>query len=269
MLALTNSFAKTLSVRIHPFETVFLQSGLATLILLPYALKEGIKGIIPQHVGLHLLRDISGCLAFALSFYATLSITIVDAMLLYSANALWIPLILLLVFKQRVPFKLFICILIGFVGVALILRPASSLFNPGSLWGVGSGFFMAVAMISLRILAQKEPRHRIVFFVCFVSMLMGALALPFVWTTPTWQELMLAFTNAVFMVTTQLILTVAYKLVPASRLSPFSYTVVVSAGLIDWLIWGVFPSPLSLVGAVLVVGAALASVSLKTERALT
>lgn len=270
MLALTNSFAKSLSVRIHPFQTVFLQSALATLIFLPFALKEGgVRGLIPRHKGLHLLRDVSGCLAFAFSFCATLSIPIVDAMLLYSANVLWIPIILFFVFKQKVPFKLLVCILLGFVGVALILKPASSLFTAGSLWGVASGLCMAVAMICLRILAQNEPRHRIVFFVCFVSSLIGAFSLPFVWVTPTFYEMGFVVANAFFMVITQIMLTVAYKLAPASRLSPFSYSVVISAGFIDWLIWGIFPTPLSLVGAVLVVGAALASVWLKTKRSLT
>ncbi|MEI6531792.1 MAG: DMT family transporter, partial [Chlamydiota bacterium] len=135
LFALTTSFAKSISVRIHPFESVFLQSAFATLILLPYALKEGIRGLIPQNKGWHLLRDVTGCLAFACSFYATLSIPITDAMLLYSANALWIPVILWGIFRQKIPFKLLICIVLGFMGVMLILKPASSLFAVGSLWG--------------------------------------------------------------------------------------------------------------------------------------
>ena len=268
LLALTTSFTKKICCRLHPFEVVFLQSAMASLILLPYLFKEGIRGAIPKHIGLHLLRDASGCFAFACTFYAVMSIPVTDAMLLYSANALWIPVILLF-FGQKIPFKLLLCLLIGFGGVALILRPAGSLIATGSLFGRASGLFMAVAMLSLRILSQKEPRHRIIFYVCFVSMLLGALSLPFVWLAPTLREFGYIFANSLFMVATQAFLTIAYKLSPATRLSPFSYTVVLSAGLIDWLLWNVLPTSLSVAGAVLVVGAALVSISLKTDRQLT
>jgi drug/metabolite transporter (DMT)-like permease len=268
-LALNNSFAKTLSVRIHPFETVFLQSAFAVILLLPYALKEGLRGLVPRYISLHLLRDVSGGMAFACSFYAAMSIPIVDVMLLYSASALWLPLILLIVLKQKMPAKLVICILLGFAGVMVILKPTSALFSVGSIFGVFSGLLMAIAMVSLRFLAQKEPRHRVVFNVCFVSMLLGALSLPFVWVTPHSYELLLISINGACMALTQLLLTKAYTIAPASRLTPFSYTVVLSAGLIDWLLWNTLPTPLSVMGAILVVGAAIASLSLKTDRQLT
>lgn len=269
ILALSNSFAKSLSIRIHPLQTVFMQSGVAVIMLLPYALKDGLKGLRPHYIKLHTIRDISGCLAFALSYSAAMFIPIVDVMLLNSASALWVPLILLVAFRQKVPPKLMTCIVLGFIGVLFILKPVSSLFSAGSLLGVFGGLFMAIAMVSLRLLSQKEPRHRIVFFVCLISMFMGALALPFVWVTPNLYELRFVFFNAVGMVSTQIFLTIAYSMAPASRLTPFSYTVVLAAGLIDWFTWNILPTPLSLIGAFFVIGAALSSIALKTARQLT
>lgn len=245
-----------------------MQSAIAVIIALPYALKMGWKGLIPRQIPLHLLRDVSGCLAFTFSYYAATAIPVVDVMLLYSASALWLPLVLLVCLKQKMPLKLIVCLIIGFAGVVVILKPTSALFSLGSIFGILSGLLMASAMLSLRFLAQKEPHHRVVFFVCFVSMLMGSLSLPFVWKTPGFYDLALTALNAIFMVSMQILLTKAYAMAPASRLTPFSYTAVLFAGLIDWLCWDTLPTILDVMGAVLVVGAAVFSLSLKTDRKL-
>ena len=266
LLACTNSLAKSLSQRIHPFETVFFQSALSILLLIPYLIGKDLR---PKAFSLHLVRDISGCLAFSFTFMASTSVSIVDASLLHSANALWVPLILLVWFHQKIPVNLLLCLCLGFIGVILVLKPMGSLFQLGSLWGVGAGLSMAIAMVSLRVLSQKEPFHRIIFFFCLVSTILGALALPFVWVTPTLPEFGLLFLNALSMVATQFLLTYAYSWVPASRLSPFAYTVVLWAGLVDWLVWDQLPGLISLIGAILIISSALYSISIKTDRALT
>ncbi len=265
LFSILNSFSRPLSVRIHIGQVLFFQGFFAILFLSPYLFRTS---LIPQRFGLHLVRDIAGTMSFVTTFLAARKIAMVDAMLLASANALWVPLILLVWFRQRIPFKLMACLLAGFVGVVLILRPGSELFELASIYGVLGGLLMGIAMVSLRQLSQTEPMPRIIFYYCACSVVLGGCTLPFVWVTPTWAEWAFLAGIGACIASTQLMLTRAYTLAPASRLSPFSYTVVLFAGCIDWICWDKLPDLVGISGALLVIVAALLTIYIKTDKKL-
>ena len=57
--------------------------------------------------------------------------------------------------------------------------------------------------------------------------------------------------------------TKAYAFAPAASVGPFIYTGVVFASLIDWLLWGTLPDRYSVIGAFVVVGAAVLALRLR------
>jgi drug/metabolite transporter (DMT)-like permease len=67
----------------------------------------------------------------------------------------------------------------------------------------------------------------------------------------------------------QLCLTQAYAFAPAARVGPFMYTGVVFASLIDWLLWGRWPDAYSVIGAVIVVGAAVLALRMRHDGEIT
>jgi drug/metabolite transporter (DMT)-like permease len=65
----------------------------------------------------------------------------------------------------------------------------------------------------------------------------------------------------------QLFMTRAYSYAPAARVGPFMYSVVVFAGLLDWLVWGTLPDALFVAGALLVAVAGIAALRVEGEAA--
>jgi drug/metabolite transporter (DMT)-like permease len=70
------------------------------------------------------------------------------------------------------------------------------------------------------------------------------------------------------MIASQLLLVTAYAHASAARVSPFNYSVVVFAGLIDWFVWQRVPNLLSLAGVLLVcAGGILATINHQRRKA--
>ena len=55
----------------------------------------------------------------------------------------------------------------------------------------------------------------------------------------------------------QQLITVAFRSAPAAVVAPFEYTAMLWAVLLDFVVWSVLPSPLTLAGASIVIGAGL------------
>ena len=58
---------------------------------------------------------------------------------------------------------------VGFLGLLLILRPGTSVFQPVALVGLASAGFAAVAQVGIRGMASTEPVTRIVFYFALIA----------------------------------------------------------------------------------------------------
>jgi drug/metabolite transporter (DMT)-like permease len=154
---------------------------------------------------------------------------------------------------------------IGFIGLVLILRPGSGLFQPAAFVGLLAAAFAALAQVGIRNLTRTEPVTRIVFYFGAIATAASALPLPWSWTTPEPALWGVLLATGVFATAGQLFLTRAYGHAPAARVGPFIYTGVVFAGLLDWTLWGVLPDGPFLAGAALVCLAAILVLRMRAE----
>ena len=144
------------------------------------------------------------------------------------------------------------------MGVFVILRP--SLAGIASLAGLAT-FLSAIAyafvVVLVRVLSRTETTASMVFwFLLFLSIGAGLLAAP-VWvpiqdpTGPGLQE------SASPAGSRSISLTEAFRLAPASLVSPFEYTAMIWAISIDWFVWQALPGARMLAGAAIIIAAGL------------
>jgi drug/metabolite transporter (DMT)-like permease len=242
---------------------VFFRNAVGFLTLLPWLLRGGVKSLRTEHLGQHVVRAVTGLLAMFLFFHAIAHLRLGDAMLLNQSVPLFLPFVEKVWLKEDLPRHLFGPIAVGFVGLVLILKPGTSLFQTAALAGAASALFAALAQVGIRRLTRTEPVTRIVFYFSFIATLMSALPLLRDWVMPDarlWLVLLGMGTVATF---GQLCMTRAYSFAAAARVGPFIYTGVLFATLVDWTVFKTAPDGLSLAGAVLVVGAAVLALRLR------
>ena len=131
--------------------------------------------------GMHLWRSISGVTSLCLWFYAIGKLPLATAMTLNYMSSVWMGLFLLggavLMGAQKLDWRLMAAVLLGFVGVALILRPT---LDQQQLWyglaGLLSGMIAAMAYLQVSALGRAgEPELRVVFYFSVGGALAGAL----------------------------------------------------------------------------------------------
>ena len=133
--------------------------------------------------GMHFWRSLSGVTALSLWFYAIGGLPLPTAMTLNYMSSVWMALFLIggavLLGAARVDARLVAAVLLGFAGVAMVLRPTIAQNQTwAGLAGVLSGLLSALAYLQITALGRAgEPEPRIVFYFSCGGMVAGALTM--------------------------------------------------------------------------------------------
>jgi drug/metabolite transporter (DMT)-like permease len=251
-VAIMSAFAKAASASASAGVLVFFQNAISLLLLLPWVLWAGVADLKTQHLGLHVVRGIAGLLSQYFFFLALKYLTLLDAVLLVNAAPLFIPFVAWIWLKTRIERKLWLGLGIGFVGIILILQPTAGVFDWATPLALVAGAFSALALVAEGRLRATEPASRILFYYFLISSLLTAPLVIARWSPPEPRAWLWLLGVGVFMMASQLVLILAYTQASPARMSPLNYSVVVFAGLINWLVWDQVPNLLSAAGVVLV-----------------
>lgn len=226
--------------------------------------------------GMHFWRSASGVTALSLWFYAISGLPLATAMTLNYMSSVWMALFLIggaiMLGRARTDGRLIATVLVGFIGVALILRPT---IERDQLWhglmGLLSGLLSAMAYLQVTALGRAgEPEPRVVFYFSLGGMAAGLLtAVPsggFHGHTDPFAAVMLIAVG-VLATAAQLLMTRAYAtgrpLVNASlQYLGIAYSFVFGAVLFDDPV-----TPMALAGMTLVVAAGIAATQLRNRAA--
>jgi S-adenosylmethionine uptake transporter len=176
---------KLASAHYEAGEIVFYRS-LAGLVMM-FALARWQGGRLATDLGaMHASRSLSGVVSLCLWFYALGELPLATAMTLNYMSSVWMALFLLggavMLGSARIDNRLIATVLLGFAGVALILRPT---LDQDQLWhglaGLLSGMIAATAYLQVTALGRAgEPEYRIVFYFSLGGVVAGAATM--VWT---------------------------------------------------------------------------------------
>lgn len=266
LFALMGGFIKHLSQQLSVEMVVFFRNLFGLLVLMPWILRRGFTQLRTRHLHLHLLRSLFGLSAMYCFFFAIAHLHLAEAVLLNYTAPIYIPLLAWWWLKEPAPRNLYGALLLGFLGIALILKPGIDIFKVEALVGVLAGVLTAGAFVSLRHMAQSEPPLRTVFYFGLIATLVSAVPLLWTWQTPPAGLLLTLLLMGGVASAGQLLLTRAYTYAPAAWVGSFTYTIVPLSAVVGWWGWDETPDTLSLLGALLVVCAALVVLRLGNKK---
>lgn len=240
-----------MAVKIPNETIVFSRFGIPLLLLCLIGTKSNLKFSL-QKVPKNLTRALGGVVSMYCYFYAIKQLPLVTAMTLNNTTPLFIPLFVLVVFRKVVSKWRFFAAAVGFIGVIIMLRPTSGFFEFATLFGLGAGFFGAVALLGLRHLSKTEHPQTILFYYFIISSVVTFFPMLYAWQPLeelSWSLLLGIAISGFFY---QYLITLAFAHAPATKASIPSYLVVVLSGFADWLIWGKVPEVWTFVGIILI-----------------
>jgi drug/metabolite transporter (DMT)-like permease len=231
---------------------VLFQNVIGLLFFSPFMIRDK-ESFKTAHFKLIFVRSLSGLSNFLLVPWAEQKISISDAILLNSSAPIFVPFVIWIWKRSPINHKLWPAIFIGFVGIALVLKPTSGILNIGALIGLGAGISLAIVLVSLRLLAQAEKKYyTVIFYFCLISAL-GCLPFAIIFWKPVMLHTILKLVLAGLLFSMgQLFYIKAFSYGRADALAPFSYSAIIYALFFEWLLWSRYPNWVSILGILLI-----------------
>ena len=235
-------------------QLLWLRACAALMVLLPMIWWHRAEFTRLERPRLQLLRVTLSTLEVAAFFLATVYLPLADVVTYYLACPVFVTALSAIVLRERVGWRRWSAILIGFCGVLIALRPSSQTVSWPALVALGGSLSFAVLMLITRSL-RATPDIVLASSQFAGTFALGALMSPFGWVTPDIGSLGLFAAAGCISVSALFCVNRSLKLAPASAVVPYQYSMIIWAVMFGYAVFGDVPSPATIVGAAIIVGA--------------
>ena len=259
LFSLMDATVKWLGASYPTTQIMFFRCAVALLPVLVIIWMRGGIGILrTQQKKLHLLRSIMGISAMGLAFYALALMPLAEAVSILHTTPLFMTALSVLLLRESVGIRRWSAVLLGFIGMLLVVRPGSGMFESGSLFMLGAAFLIGCTTIVIRHLSKMDDPVCITFYFTITGVTASLLGLFLQnWVTPPASDLALLMLVGLLGGLAQYLMTVSYQNIAIGIVSPLKYLTIVFSGVIAYLIWDEIPDLQSLSGIVLIIAAGL------------
>lgn len=246
------------------------------LLLLLVAYDGGIGKLASARRWTLAIRGGLNVLAYTCYYLGLAALPIANSVALYFTAPLFITVLSVFVLKEEVGRRRWGAVIIGFIGVLVMVRPGTDVFDWAMLLPLFSGLAYGTSQVIARKIGDTEGAATMSFYSNGVFLITaGALAgvfgsgdfagarhesLAFLmrgWVWPSPLDLGLMMACGVVAAAGLTLLAQAYRVAAAHTVAPFEYTALVWGTLYGWLVWRDFPTPGTWLGIGIIVGAGL------------
>jgi drug/metabolite transporter (DMT)-like permease len=161
------------------------------------------------------------------------------------------------VLKEKVGVRRWMSVLVGFVGAMIIIRPGQGAIADGAFWVLAAAACYACYQLSTRALSGQDS----VLTTLFYSALLGAVIMSFIvpfhfvmFAPVDWAIMALA---GLFGTLGHFCMIKAFTHAEASKVAPYSYTNLIWASIIGYILFGTLPDIWTYVGAGIIIASGL------------
>ncbi|HVP34664.1 MAG TPA: DMT family transporter [Steroidobacteraceae bacterium] len=259
VFSLMDGILKLLTARYPPLQVAALRGATSLpFTLAPVLIAGKLRDLVPRRWPMHLLRGVLMTVVIAGFIYAVRELSLANTYSVFLSAPLIVAALSVPLLRERVNWRNWLAIVVGFAGVLVMLRPSTSgLAGFGALAALLGATAYALSAIAVRVLTRTDTTVSVVFWtVGLMTVFAGAIAAPgWVSIAPADWKWLLAL--GVLAAVAQYLLTEAFRSAPPSVVSPFEYTALLWGVGIDRLVWHVLPSLRVCLGGGIVIGSGL------------
>ncbi len=239
-------------------ETMFWRQFCALPVVLAFvAAGPGLGSLRTTRFKGHLARSMVGLVGMVFTFGAVLLLPLAEATTFQFTVPIFATILGALVLREPTGWQRWGAVLVGFAGVLIVAQPGGShvpLF--GAIVGLLAALFVAVVAILLRQL-RDEPAGTTVFWFSTLTLPFIGVAYVFDLRAHDW----LTWVNLIGIGLVggmgQIALTAASRHAPVAAVVPMDYSGLVWATLYGFAMFGVLPTPMTWVGAPVIIASGL------------
>lgn len=238
-------------------QVMFIRSLFAFAALTPFLWRERRMALqTMERPVLQLLRALAAVFDVACFYVAAASLPLANVMTYYLAGPIYVTALSPFLLGERVGWRRWAAVIIGFAGVVIALDPGSPSLGLAELTAFGGSLSFTVLIVTTRKLRGASETVLIATQVTAL-LLAGLLVTPFVWITPSPRDFLLLGLLGVVSMAAGFCVNRALKLAPASVVAPYQYAFIVWAVIFGYAFFGDVPQPRMLIGAAIIIVAGM------------
>ena len=251
---------KLVGQRLPVSEILLVRQVVMMAIVLPSVLNHFPGCLKTNRLDLQLLRVAVALVAMLCGFYADIHMPLADVVAIGFAKSFFVTIFAIFILHEVVGVRRWAAVMIGFIGVLVMMRPATDSFDPNSILALigaaGAGF----AMVIIRKLSKTDRPITTLSYQAFLVAICVAIPAWNYWVPPTATEWALLIAVGVVSYGAQMLNIYAYGWGEASVLASLDYMRLLYATFLGWMFFETVPGPYTWIGSLVIIGASLYTV---------
>lgn len=257
VFALNDALGKYLVASFGVAQLVAIRSVGSFLVLGPMLARKRLNPFRRiERPGLQVARVAFATLDTGLFYAACVWMPLADVMTFYMAGPIYTLLAARLLLGERIGWRRWTAIAVGFVGVLIALKPSTATLTGPALIALVGSVCYSLALVLNRMLASTSGTALGTYQTVGALVAAGVLAV-FDWRPLTGAGVFWMLFLGVVAISAHLMIIQAMKLAPVAVLAPFQYTLLLWGIVMGWAIFGDVPGWNVLAGAAVIVAAGL------------
>ena len=157
-----------------------------------------------------------------------------------------------IILKEKVSPKTWIAIFIGFIGVLIILRPTSSIFDPKALLPLIAAFILGLYQIVTKKVSKHDTNETSLFYTSLIGLIIMSLLSSKFWTPVDKSSYSMFLGIGIFFSLGLYLQIIALSKARASIIQPFHYTLIFWAIIFGYIFYNDIPDMFTVIGAVII-----------------
>ena len=242
ILPFMDTIAKYLSAELSFFQITWARYFFTVFFTLPFMFFFFRKNLTwSTQPKLQIFRGLTLFFANILFFYSISIISMAKALTLAFVAPLITTALSPIFLGEKVGFRRWSAVIIGFVGSLIVIRPGFIEFNLATVAALGTGFFYGIYLVVTRKLHTSDSPLLTLLLTGVVGAVIGSIVVPTVWVNPTLNQWLLLALMGIFACLGHLFLILSLKYADASKLAPFGYFEIVTNVMLGYYFFGDFP----------------------------
>ena len=242
ILPFMDTIAKYLSSDLSFFQITWARYFFTVFFTLPFMFFFFKKNLTwTTQPKLQIFRGLTLLFANVLFFYSISVISMAKALTLAFVAPLITTALSPFFLGEKVGFRRWSAVIVGFVGSLIVIRPGFIEFNLASIAALGTGFFYGIYLIITRKLHSSDSPLLTLLLTGVVGAVVASLFVPIVWINPTFNQWSLLALMGIFACLGHLFLILSLKYADASKLAPFGYFEIVTNVILGYYFFADFP----------------------------
>jgi len=254
ILPFMDTIAKYLSAELSFFQITWARYFFTVFFTLPFMFFFFRRNLTwTTQPKLQIFRGLTLFFANIFFFYAISIISMAKALTLAFVAPLITTALSPIFLGEKVGFRRWSAVIIGFVGSLIVIRPGFIEFNLATVAALGTGFFYGIYLVITRKLHTSDSPLLTLLLTGVVGAVVASFFVPVVWINPTFNQWILLALMGVFACLGHLFLILSLKYADASKLAPFGYFEIVTNVILGYYYFGDFPHYWTWVGLAIII----------------